>query len=102
MDLIHQALELIRLQAHGMLTVAGIFACDVPIRHPTELLLLSSALQHDKERIKRNLFLFLAEPRFQLVRQECRHDFENPVAGSKLKIEGYMQFASAAAARTLF
>ena len=101
LNLRYQAVELRYIQAKGVLAVACFFAGDVPIGHPAELLAFRR-LQHDHKRIKRDLFLFSSQPRFQLFRQESRDYFEISVAGSQLEVEIEMQFPNSAARGTWF
>jgi hypothetical protein len=101
LHLAHQALELLLFQADGVLSVAGVLPGDVPVGHPAELFAFG-VLQHDQERIERDLFLFFPEPRFELFGQEGGNDLEVTIAGSKLKIEIDVQVAGASAGGTRF
>jgi hypothetical protein len=101
LNLLDQAVELIVVKAHGMLTVARFVARDVPIGHPAELL-ASGCLQHNQERIEGNLFFSLSELGLQLIGQVSGGHFEVSVAGAQLKVEAHVQLACALADRAIF
>ena len=59
-------------------------------------------LEHDQEWIEGDFFLFFAQPRFKLLRQESRNDFVIAVSGAELKIERNVQIPRSSARRARF
>ncbi len=85
-----------------MLPKASVFSRDMPIGHPAELAAISDAFQRDQEGIEGHFLFLLPQPGLQLIRQECRDNFEGAVAIAQLEIQGDLEFAWFATGRTGF